>query len=274
MITQNGENNVDYTLITAFIDNECSIDEKEFVTRHIESDSNFRMLYEFEKGFTTNFRKHFRKSQPSEEIIRKIKNSIDSETLRRKEIVKKNNVRKYTSYFYLYPIAAVLALFLGYYIYKSLYQSDSDFVHLSHDLFSKYENNEIQLQYVNSNASELQKILSGSAGFSVFVPELKDAELIGGTVNELNDEKFVHFIHRKNDKLIYTLQMNRKDLMDDDKLVLHKNHRQEIADGHNWIECEKNNNDCTVIWFRNGVICSSVSKLDAKEIAFVLTNYK
>ncbi|MFA5011363.1 MAG: hypothetical protein WC644_05360 [Ignavibacteria bacterium] len=274
MITQYGENNVDYTLITAFIDNECSIDEKEFVIRHIESDSNFRMHYEFEKGFTAYYRKHFRKSQPSEDIIKKIKNNIDSETKRRKELIKKNKDHKFTVYFYLYPVAAALVLFLGYYIYNSLYTHDSDFVHLSHDLFSKYENNEIQLQHVNSNALELQKILSGSAGFSVFVPELKDAVLIGGTVNELNDEKVVHFIHRKNDKLIYTMQMNRKDLMDDDKLVLHKNHRQEIADGHNWIECEKNNNDCTVIWFRNGVICSSVSKLDAKEIAFVLTNYK
>lgn len=273
MITQTGDNNVDYTLISAYIDNECSIDEKEIVVRHIESDANFRFMYEFEKGFTSNFRNHVRKSKPPEDIIRKIKSLIDSETLRRMEFIKQKS-HKSPAYIYLYPIAAVLVLFLGYYIFNSLYTGNYDFVHLSHDVFTKYENNEIQIQNVNSNASDLQRILTGSAGFRVFVPELKDAELIGGTVNTMNDAKVVHFLHRKNGKLIYTMQMDRKDLMDEDKLVLHKNHRQEIADGHNWIECEKNNNDCTVIWFRNGVICSSVSKLNAKEIASVLTNYK
>ena len=274
MIKQTGDNNVDYTLISAYIDNECSVEEKEFVVRHIESDSNFRMLYEFEKGFTANFRKHVKKIQPTEEIIKKIKSTIESETIRRKELLVKRNKGKSPAYVYLYPIAAVLVLFLGYYIFNSLNTRNSDFVHLSHDLFTQFENNEIQLQHVNSNAEELQRILTSSAGFRVFVPELKDAELIGGTVNTMNDAKVVHFLHRKNGKLIYTMQMDRKDLMDEDKLVLHKNHRQEIADGHNWIECEKNNNDCTVIWFRNGVICSSVSKLNAKEIASVLTNYK
>ncbi len=274
MITRTGDNNVDLTLISAYIDNECSSDEKEFVVRHIESDSNFRMLYEFEKGFTVNFRKHVKKSQPSEDVIRKIKSTIDTETIRRKELLVKQKEHKSPAYMYLYPIAAVLVLFLGYYIFNSLNSGNSDFVHLSHDIFTQFENNEIQLQHLNSNAPELQKILSKAAGFSVYVPELKDAVLIGGTVNEHNNAKVAHFIYRKNDKLIYTMQMDRKDLMDEDKLVLHKNHRQEIADGHNWIECEKNNNDCTVIWFRNGVICSSVSKLDAKEIAFVLTNYK
>lgn len=274
MITQTGDNNIDYTLISAYIDNECSKDEKEIVVRHLESDSNFRMLYNFEKVFIENFRKHVKKSQPSEDVISKIGSTIDFETIRRKEFIIKQKRHKSPAYMYLYPIAAVLILFLGYYIFISLNSGNSDFVHLSHDLFTQFETNDIQPQHLNSNASELQKILTKAAGFSVYVPELKDVVLIGGTVNELNDEKVAHFIHRKNNKLIYTMQMNRKDLMDDDKLVLHKNHRQEIADGHNWIECEKNDNDCTVIWFRNGVICSSVSKLDAREIAFVLTNYK
>ena len=231
-------------------------------------------MFELEKGFTSGFRKKIKKSYPSDEIIKKIVDSIETETLKRKKSLNKNKKNLSIAKLYIYPIAAILILFLGYYFFSAIYSKNKDFVHQAHNIFTKIENNEVIIQHLNSNATELQEIMRSSAGFNVFIPELKDAILIGGSVNELNDAKVVHFIFRKNDKLIYTMQMDRNDLIGKDKLFLHKNHLQEISEGHNWIECEKNDSDCTVIWFKNDVICSSVSKLEAKEIAAVLTNYK
>lgn len=274
MILQTRENNIDFTLISAYIDNECSEAEKLLVNNYLQTESSFRKMYEFEKRFTSGYRIHLRKSNPPDDVIKKIIDSIESETKRRKERILKQKKLKTITYRYLYPAAAVLIIFLGYYLFSSLLSKDRDFIHQSHNIFTKVENNEMNLQHLTSDANELQKILSKSSGFNVFVPELKDAVLIGGTVNELNEARVVHFVHRRNGNLIYTMQMNRNDLIEKDKLFLHKNHMQEISEGHNWIECEKNNNDCTVIWYKNEVICSSVSKLDAKEIATVLTNYK
>ncbi len=199
---------------------------------------------------------------------------IEAETLKRKQSLKRNTISKFKLFNYLFPAAAVLLVFLAYYIFTSINKAQMDFVNESRNLFGKIEKNEIPLQHLTSDAVELQKLLSASAGYNVFVPQLKDAELLGGTVNEMNSANVVHFVHRNNGKIIYTMQMSRSDLIEKDKLSLNNYHYKEICDGHNWIECERKNTDCTVIWFKNDVICSSVSKFEAREIATLLTNYK
>ena len=274
MTEQNGEQNTDFTLITSFIDNECDIEERDYVLKQIEKNSDFKILFDFENNFTTNFRKRIKKNRPGNEILAKINDLIDKEAQKR-YVSTGSNRTSYSKYYkLLYPIAAIFVIIFGYYIFNSININSKDFVLQSHNVYEKVMNNEVSLSHKTSNAGELQKLLTNEAGFNVFIPEVKDAILIGGIVNDMNDSKVVHFIHKSKDKVIYTMQISRNDLLNTDHFLLHKNHKQELIGGLNWIECEKNANDCTVIWFKNEVICSSVSRLEAKEMSTVLTNYK
>lgn len=268
------DNNTDYTLISAYIDDECTSEETNEVHKLLDSDTDFRTMYEIEKAFTTGFRRTAKRGIPSADIIQKINEGIENETERMKAAISSRNSKRNSAYRYFLPIAAVLLIFIGYFIFTNRNSQVMDFVNESRNLFDRIEKNEIKLQHVTSNASELQSLLTNSAGYNVFVPDVRDAELVGGTVNEMNHANVVHIVHRNNGRIIYTMQMSKSDLIGSDKLVLNKSHKNEITEGHNWIECEKNNSDCTVIWYKNDVICSSVSKLGAREIATVLTNYK
>jgi len=273
MAEQNGQQNTDFSIITSYIDNECTVEERNYVSNQIEKNADFRINYEFEKNFTINLRKKLIKSKPSEEICGKIRDLIEEETQKRKKSVsKKEQLKSFQKL--LYPIAAIFLIFISYYIFTSYDNKSKDLVKQSHNIYEKVIKNEINLKHKTSNAKELQALLTAEAEFEVFIPEVKNAILIGGIVNEMNGSKVVHFVHKSFDKIIYTMQLSRKDILNTDHFTLNKIHKQEIISGTNWVECEKNVDDCTVIWYKNDVICTSVSKLEAKEMATVLTNYK
>ena len=202
--------------------------------------------------------------------MNKIVSSIDEETKKKNQIVKRKHFSLFAKIFY--PIAAILVLFLGYYAYS--YFKNRDFVVQARDVYESINNNQTKLQYTTSNANELSELMNKSLNFKVFIPDVKGAVLIGGTVNEMNGLRVVHFVHKKNNQIIYTLQVSRNDLFGRNNFVLHKNQEQGILNGQNWIACDKINNDCAVIWFKNDVICSSVSRIEAQEMSNILTNYK
>lgn len=274
MTEQYGEHNTDFTIITSFIDNECTVDEKNYVLNRIEKDSDFKLHYELEKNFTINFRKKVKKSHPSKEICDKITELIEQETKRRLNLTTKNSISIKTFTKFIYPIAALFIIFISFYLISKYNDNSKDFVTRSHDIYEKVLKNEINLKHITSDADELEKILTKEADFRVFIPDVKEAKLIGGIVNDINGCKVVHFLHKSFDKIIYTMQIKRNDIINSEQFTLRNNQKQEILSGINWVECEKDVDDCTVIWFKNDVICTSISKLEAKEIATVLTNYK
>lgn len=272
-MTENNEHqNTDFALITSFIDNECSPEEKSYVLNEIETNPDFRTYYNFEKNLKANFRKKIRKSIPSDELLEKIKDLIEDETHRRKETISKDKKSNYRIYRLIFPIAAIFLIFISYYIF--IFNTSSDFVKQSHDIYDRIIKSEIDLKHKTSDAKELQQIMTKEAGFDVFIPDVKDATLLGGIVNEINGSKVVHFVHKSYDRIIYTMQIKRNDILNTGNFSLDNKHKQEIINGVNWLECDKNINDCTVIWFKNDVFCSSISKLEAVKMATVLTNYK
>ena len=65
-----------------------------------------------------------------------------------------------------------------------------------------------------------------------------------------------------------------KDVMKEDKLMLREHHKDDIVKGENWKPCAPIEGDNIVVWYRDGVVCSSVSKIAPQQIASVLTSYK
>ncbi len=111
--------------------------------------------------------------------------------------------------------------------------------------------------------------------FKVFVPDVKDAILIGGVCNEINGEKVAHIIHKKGNIYIYTLQASKKDVMTNkDKIILCDKFKETVNEGTNWFPCSKDQKRTVVIWFKDNVICASVAQMEPQEIVSTLTNYK
>ena len=83
---------------------------------------------------------------------------------------------------------------------------DKNFIEISRNIFDKVDAGEVKLQYATNNPVELANFFKDKVDFNVFIPDIKDAELVGGVYNEINGQKLVHFVHKCGNKLIYTME--------------------------------------------------------------------
>ena len=290
---KNDSKNINPELITAYIDNEIAGDEKELVQESISNNHKQKLKYEFERLTKDEFRNRVKKIETPQYLYENIYNRIDEYC---ESVNSKNNTSQKISSpsdskelyrrtaqsiptKYVYAFAGVFVLLIFFFIILNIYyggdiSSDNNFVAISRTIYDDIESGKMEIEYTTNNAQELENILENRTGYDVFIPDVKSAELVGGVCNEMNGQQIVHFIYKKNNYVIYTLQASRPELFKGDKLVLSEDYKKKINDGSNWFPCMKNDIRHAVIWYNDDVICSSVSKIPTNEIHATLTNFK
>jgi hypothetical protein len=286
-----------YELLTAYIDNELR-DSKEIqeIEAGIEKDPDLHNRYLFEKLTKQRLRSSKNNSGAPQYLRQNVENdianymklasakhernvnqtSVSLNPKKHKYDDPKSNLKRYfmlgTAVFVLLIISAFA---INFFIKKSPALASNDLVAVSRNVFDKVISGEIPLQIKSNDARILADSMNKYLDFEVFVPDVKDAELVGGTCNEINGEKLAHIIHKKDNIFIYTLQGNKDHVMKEgSKIVLCPDFMENVSKGINWFACLKDENAVAVIWYKNGVICSSVAKMESKAIADLLTNYK
>jgi hypothetical protein len=286
-----------HEMITAYIDNEIR-DPKEIeeIESGLKSDSDLYNRYVFEKLSKQRAKESFKYQGPPLYLQKSIGTEIDNYI---KKASKKQNSpavpgsvspKQLPPHFDESKSSLKRNLFIGSSVFVLLLVSvfyfsslmtnnptlaPNDLVSVSRDVFHKIVAGQIPLQIKSSNAQNLADSMNKYLDFKVFVPDVKDAELLGGTCNEINGEKLAHIIHKKGNVYIYTLQGNKDHVRGNgSKIVLCEDFMNNITKGINWFPCLKDENATAVVWFKDNVICSSVAKMDNKEITAVLTNYK
>ncbi len=280
-------------LLTDYVGNRLSGEELNQVKNLIDSNPDFRMRYILERNTKEIFASRlknietplyvmqninkgideFISSRPSTQSVKPTQYNIPRVSIQNKVNVSSSAGRKY---YYAAGVLAfvVIAFFMYNYYLNNAVPKDKDFIEISRTTFDKVDAGEVKLQYATNNASELANFFRDKVDFQVFVPDVKEAELVGGVYNEINGQKIVHIVHKCGNKLIYTMQGCKTNVMNDDNLVLPDHHKVDIEKGQNWSACAPVDGDNIVIWYRDDVVCSSVSKIAPQQIATVLTSYK
>lgn len=286
-----------YEMLTAYIDNELR-DEKEKleIETGIETDPDLHNRYLFEKFTKQKLISSSKNTGVPQYLRQNIENEIASyiklASARQNKAVTlsagsnipplkkyddpKNNLKRYFMYGTAVFVLLIISAFaINFFIKKGPELASNDLVAVSRNVFDKVISGDIPLQIKSSDAKILADSMNKYLDFKVFVPDVKDAELVGGTCNEINGEKLAHIIHKKDNVFIYTLQGSKDHVMKEgSKIVLCPDFMDNVSKGVNWFTCLKDENAVAVIWYKNDVICSSVSKLESKAITDVLTNYK
>lgn len=286
-----------YEMLTAYIDNELR-DEKEKleIETGIETDPDLHNRYLFEKFTKQKLISSSKNTGVPQYLRQNIENEIASyiklASARQNKAVTlsagsnipplkkyddpKNNLKRYFMYGTAVFVLLIISAFaINFFIKKGPELAPNDLVAVSRNVFDKVISGDIPLQIKSSDAKILADSMNKYLDFKVFVPDVKDAELVGGTCNEINGEKLAHIIHKKDNVFIYTLQGSKDHVMKEgSKIVLCPDFMDNVSKGVNWFTCLKDENAVAVIWYKNDVICSSVSKLESKAITDVLTNYK
>ena len=280
-------------LLTDYVGNRLSGDELNQVQELLDTNPDFKKRYILEKSTVELFSSRLKNIETPLYVYQNINKGIDDyissrisapnvtvpQTYQLPKVSIQNKVnlssgsRKY--YYAASALAVVVLVFFVYtYYYGNNIPKDKDFIEVSRNIFDKVDAGEIKVQYATNNPAELANFFKDKVDFNVFIPDIKDAELVGGVYNEINGEKLVHFVHKCGNKIIYTMQGCMKDVMKEDKLVLREHHKVDIEKGQNWSPCAPIEGDNIVVWYRDGVVCSSVSKIAPQQIASVLTSYK
>ncbi len=287
-----------YEILTAYLDNEISdIDEFEKIKKLIESNPDYYNRHIFEKLTKETFQKRNKRIETPAYLYTNIGNAI-SEFIKNAEIkhsvlkspnndsisqiysqqldTEKSNLRKYLTYgsFVLIVLVAFAFIFNNF-LQKNPQLTENDLVAVSRNIFDKVESGEVKLQFKSNNAKDLTDSMNKYLDFKVFVPDVKDAELEGGVCNEQNGEKLAHIIHKRNGIIIYTLQADMKEVMNNsENIILCPEFKDNVNAGKNWFQCDKDKSRTAVIWYKDNVICSSVAHLDSHDISRTLTSYK
>jgi len=180
---------------------------------------------------------------------------------------------------YVYTISGVFIVLIIFFIILNVYYagdmgSGNNFVTISRTIYDEIESGKTKMEYVTTNAKELENLLENKTDYDVFIHDVKNAVLVGGVCNEINGQQIVHFVYKKNNNVIYTLQASRPEIFEGDNLVLSEDYKQKIINGNNWFPCMKKDIRHAVIWYNDNVICSSVSKIPTNEIHATLSNFK
>ncbi|MBX7043597.1 MAG: hypothetical protein K1X85_11925 [Ignavibacteria bacterium] len=290
-----GRNRI-HELITAYIDNEIRDPQELKETEDgIRNDADLHNRFVFEKLTKKRVNESGKLSGPPLYLQKKIGEGIDeyikkasarhsaeSVTLDRTKPIQQSFIdeNKLNLKRNLYIGVSVFVLLIAGILYITTYRdsgpvlASNDMVAVSRDVFNKIIDGKVPLQIKSSDAKVLADSMNKYLDFKVFVPDVKDAQLVGGTCNEINGEKLAHIIHKKGNVYIYTLQGNKDHILSKgSRIVLCKDFTEKVNNGTNWFTCLKEKTSSAVIWYKDNVICSSVAQMDSEDITAVLTNY-
>ncbi len=286
-----------YEMLSAYIDSELqSPEEIDEIESGLLRDPNLHNRLVFEKLVKRRLRETYKRTEVPVYLQKSIGIKIDDyiKLASSKDIVNtlpppaknrqpipnlddhKNSLKR----FFLYGSAVFVLLIISAFGISSFLKKDpvlaqNDLVSVSRSVFDKIVSGQVPVQIKSDNAGTLADSMNKYLDFKVFVPDVKDAELVGGTCNEINGEKLAHIIHKKGNTFIYTLQGSKDHVMQENSnIVLCPDFMENVSKGVNWFTCLKDKDAVAVIWFKDNVICSSVANLDSKEITLALTNYK
>ncbi|CAN5649880.1 hypothetical protein BH10BAC5_BH10BAC5_03510 [soil metagenome] len=279
-------------LLTAYTDgctNEAETSETESL---IASDPEYKALFELEKATKNLLKNRLKPIEPPSNLLQNIhsgldeayKNAKDSTTDRSQNTIT-STIRKpdrnYTRFYYLGIAAAILIMAVVSFQLMNKLNSipvNRNYELVSRSIFNKVEKGDMKVQHVTNDPQELRKFIESKANFTIFIPDINDAELIGGSVSEVEGQTLVHFVHKcKDGKLIYTMEGSKNLTMTRDHLILDEPCMNRILEGKNWFEskCGKDESNVNIVlWSKDDCLCSSVSKEDPGTITAVLNSSK
>jgi len=248
----NDNESMKYESITAYVDNEIKDEhEKEKILKLIQSNPDFHNRYIFESLIKETYRQRLKRIDTPVYVYKKIGQQID-------DYIKKSSTSNLTSRIspdiysqqinasksnlkrnLIFSSIAFLLLMLTVFGLKDYLTSNSDFnendlVSVSRNIFDKVQSGQVNPQYKSSNAKQLADSMNKNLDFIVFIPDVKDAVLVGGVCNEINGEKLAHIIHQRGNVTIYTLQASKKHVMtNSDKITLSDTFKGYINEGRN-----------------------------------------
>ncbi len=145
----------------------------------------------------------------------------------------------------------------------------SDMVDQAVEHYSSYLGGGARLQLISSNHEQLRNFFQDKVSFDIYVPEMQNCELIGGVLCEHDGAKFLHFVYKKNEKVLYFSMACSKELKAKSKIGLSAKAQSDLKE-NGWF-FDTSRRDCNVaVWKEKDEICSVVADMGKEELLALL----
>lgn len=140
--------------------------------------------------------------------------------------------------------------------------------------FHKILSGEIKPEMQSSNCREVSSYLKDKLKYDVYVPQINDYSLIGASGNDYNGEKLAHLVYSSGDEILYIYETQSKSV-NHTCLDLPDPVHNEIVK-QKFYMCDKvdANNCCMFLWYKDNLLCASVSTMPKQDMYSTLTSLK
>ena len=148
-------------------------------------------------------------------------------------------------------------------------ESTADMTDLAVQHYSSYLRGAVKLQLVSSSRDEVRTFFKDKVSFDVYVPMIRNAQLVGGVLCEHEGTKFLNLVYRLNDKIVYFYTGCSKEMSAGGKIGLSAKAQSDLKQSGWHFDTSRGN--CSVaVWQEKDGLCSVVADMKKEEILALL----
>ncbi|TAK55517.1 MAG: hypothetical protein EPO24_12080 [Bacteroidetes bacterium] len=152
------------------------------------------------------------------------------------------------------------------------YPYDADIIHQTFNNFDKLVAGTLMPQISSNDYFDVQQFFAQKASFKVEVIKMNPCKLKGGMFSKYNNAQVAHLVYDNGGQPIYVYQVNLRDILDENPLMLPCDVKEELLQTGWYIR--SHSTDCTMILrLVDSTVCCAVADLPKEELLSYLNDF-
>jgi hypothetical protein len=140
--------------------------------------------------------------------------------------------------------------------------------------FHKILSGEIKPELRSNNANDISTYLRGKLKYDAYIPQISNYNLMGATGNDYNGEKLAHLVYSSGDEILYIYETQTKSINHTCLDLPDPVHNEIIKERYYMCDKVDANNCCMFLWYKDNLLCASVSTMPKQQMYSTFTSLK
>jgi len=140
--------------------------------------------------------------------------------------------------------------------------------------FKKVLSGDIEPEMKSNDVNRVKSFVKNKANFDAYVPSISDYELVGVVCNEYNGQKLAHLVYSSGSEIIYIYETEVNSIHRKQLEIPETVHYDILRD--KYYMCDHvDYNECTmIVWYKDNVLCTSVSTMPKQRMYSSFTSFR
>jgi len=116
-----------------------------------------------------------------------------------------------------------------------------------------------------TTSGPVEEFFRGKTTFPVHVPQMRECDRVGGTLNTYSGVALAHLVYRLRGEVVYLYQACWKEVQKGSTIALPEEVRDDLR-RTGWHTISRSDGYSMVLWTQDGTLCSAVAHLPAQEL--------